>query len=42
MEQTLIINSTENKLVVLLDGWQPLDEDSPEIEDEVPTSEKIF
>jgi len=32
----------KNQLVALLDSWQPLDEDFPEIEDTISTSEEIF
>jgi len=32
----------KNRLVALLDSWQPLDEDFPEIEDTISTPEEIF
>jgi len=32
----------ENKLVALLDSWQLLDEEFPEIKDEIATPEEIF
>jgi len=41
-ERLIIEPIHENKLVALLDNWQPLDEDFPEIKDVLSMPEEIF
>jgi len=41
-ERLIVEPIHENKLLVLLNSWDTLDEDFPEIEDEVSASEAIF
>jgi len=41
-ERLIIEPIHTNRLVALLDSWQPLDEDFPEIKDAISTPEEIF